>query len=194
MLAAVCFGLRRSARYSRRMAGPQRTMIAQQATNLSIRLAGAFMQKRVGSERPMQLLLRVPDGPSTGGGKTARQSLLLVEEGAAAGSGVMIGWIDVAQQAAELRDYSVVSDAYVSRFKADLPVTRYEYEQFTKEIEKFITDDGFIVDYSSVKSAAAEGVISQRPGPARRPPPWFWLVAISSLLVVAAAVGVMLLS
>jgi hypothetical protein len=113
-----------------------RTVHAQQAFEFTEVFAYKFDPVIYGQAHPRRLKLQEPDGPSTAGGKQARQSMVLLpDEG---DRKLVVGWIDVSQKMSELRSYTVVSQQYKARFNTDLDLRKEEYEALLQDLRSFL--------------------------------------------------------
>lgn len=112
-----------------------RTVLAQQAMDASDVIHMTFSKRVVGTDPPRKLLVQVPDGPSTDGGKKARQSITLAPEDGT-GASVMCGWLDVGRHQAELRSFETVAEQFESRFGHAFDVTIQEYRDLMQELER----------------------------------------------------------
>ncbi len=139
---------------------PSRTFHANQAVQISDLVSIKFAEQRFGTSQPRVLRVTEPDGPSTDGGLKARQSVILVPEGAETSAGAVIcGFIDVSRRSAELRPYAAVSQQHQSRFGAPLDISKLEYERCLTELHEFL------------RSQAIDSRIQLAPGGRRSQPP-----------------------
>ena len=139
---------------------PSRTFHANQAVQISDLVALKFSEHRFGTSTPRVLRVTEPDGPSTDGGLKARQSIILVPEGAETSAGaVLCGFIDVSRRTAELRPYVTVSQQHQSRFGAPLDLSKLEYERAIHELHEFL------------RSQAIDSRVQLAPGNRRSQPP-----------------------
>ena len=76
----------------------KRTVVAQQALDTSALLNMRFASRIVGSRTPRKLMVTVPDGPSTDGGKKVRQSVVLASGADPSAGTVVCGWVPQPQQ------------------------------------------------------------------------------------------------
>lgn len=113
---------------------PAATMHAQQGFELADIFAYKFKGRTVGSP-PRRLVLREPDGPSTAGGKQARQSLVLISD---AGDAVVCGWVNRSAKTAEIRSHGYLREQLHQRKGADFDVPAAEYEALMKEVAAFL--------------------------------------------------------
>jgi len=113
---------------------PNRTLHAQQALELADLFAYKFGPSAFNGRR---LRLMEPDGPSTAGGKLARQSMVLVADDPD-GTNLLVGWVDAAAKQGELRSYGVLAQQFQARHGRTLDLDRQRYEALTKDIETFL--------------------------------------------------------
>jgi hypothetical protein len=172
----------------------KRTMMAQQALEVSDLLNMRFASMLVGQEPKKRLLVNAPDGPSTDGGKKARQSITIAPADNSGATVLMCGWIDVAQKKAELRTYRVVAEQSTQRYHRPFDVTMPEYESLTREANSLLTLQGYEVHVHDELAAAQQ---SSRPQPRASVAPddegeggnKTLLVVLGVLLLVIAAVA-----
>lgn len=117
------------------------TVMAHQAVNVA-ELLNRGLHKKTICKDPRHIEVTEPSGPSTQGGKRARQSITLVPISGEGGV-IMCGWLDVAQREAELRDYDEVSAQFKQRFGQRFDATREEYEKLMGELRGMIAQLGF---------------------------------------------------
>ncbi len=87
-------------------------------------------KKPIGKKRPRLLALQPPAGPSTQGGRAARQALMLVADRESA----VCGWVDFVEQSWDLKNYDAMASRYLARFGNEFDLTRLEYEAFIKNL------------------------------------------------------------
>ena len=112
------------------------TVHAQQAFELSDLFAYKFDPIVFGKPHARRLQLREPDGPSTAGGRQARQSIVLVADHDQ--ETLVCGWLDVARKRSELKSWSSLSAQYQQRFQRALNLEQHEYERALRELETFL--------------------------------------------------------
>lgn len=160
---------------------PLRTALAAKGVELSALFFVVFEHFELPGTPPRQPRLVAPPGPSTGGGKLARQNISLVPVDGAQGPSVVVGWADSSTRRAELRVYRVVADGYRARFGKDLDIPRAAYNRFVAQTEEFLREQGFVI----VEVAHAEGG-----APARRAPTWTWVLVLLAVLLLGVGIGV----
>lgn len=153
---------------------PSHTMHAQQGFEFADIFAYKFKGREVGRP-PRHLVLREPDGPSTAGGKQARQSIVLQTE---AGDPVVCGWVDLAQKTAEIRAFGYINEQFRQRRGHILEVSADDYEALMKEVAAFLK-----VNRLDVQRAERPAVMSagETPSPRQGGLP-MWLVLTLSVL------------
>jgi hypothetical protein len=140
------------------MVDPNRTFHASQAIALAELLLLKFANERYGTGVPRVLKVLETDGPSTDGGRKARQPLVLMPDGGPENRAVMCGWIDGAKQTSELRSYMVISQQFQSRHNEPLDISRGEYDRFLKTAQEFLKTQGLEVHFSSAPAARASSI------------------------------------
>lgn len=105
-----------------------RTQVANQAASLAETVREGFDDFHMGAGDYI-VELSVPEGPSTGGGKQARQSIRLVPRRKGY-STVVAGTVDPVTSTAELRTFEHVAVLHEVRFKQPLEISGEEYEDF----------------------------------------------------------------
>ena len=105
-----------------------RTRVANQAASLADTVKDGFEDFHMGAGDYV-VELSMPDGPSTGGGKQARQSLRLVPRRKGY-SIVIAGTVDPVLSTAELRTFDHVAILHELRFQKPLEISGEEYADF----------------------------------------------------------------
>jgi hypothetical protein len=132
------------------------TSHAQEAVNSAELINSAFKKRVVGSALPRRVEVAPPSGPSTSGGKKARQPITLVQPAVQAPA-VMIGFLDVGQKVAGLRGYELVSKLYEGRFRAGFETSKDEYEALRKDLVGMLETLGFKVVSDEPREVEARG-------------------------------------
>jgi hypothetical protein len=137
------------------------TMTAQEGLDAAELVNAAFAQKLIGARTPRRVEVVAPDGPSTAGGKRARQTIRLVR---ARGEGppIMCGYLDVARKVVELRSYSSVLQQYEERFAERFDVTESEYATLCNDLEATLKIFRYTFAYESTPPAAAHAARAQQ--------------------------------
>ena len=169
--------------------------MAQQALEVSDLLNMRFSGMPVGQEPKTRLLVNAPDGPSTDGGKKARQSITIGPADAASAAALMCGWIDVAQKKAEFRSYRIVAAQSEQRYHRAFDVTEAEYEGLLREAQSLLGFQGFeIVVHDDMPLQAASPTHAGAHAPDAAPEsgskvPMALSLTVLAIGVIAAIVG-----
>ncbi|WP_342376089.1 hypothetical protein NVS55_33155 [Myxococcus stipitatus] len=111
-----------------------RTMYANHSALLAEQLRDALSKKVYGRGPHRVLRIDEPEGPSTAGGKLARQAISLVPR-KGSGPSLMCGWVDVSKREAQLRAYDGVARRYEAHHGEPLELQPEEYERFLGDVE-----------------------------------------------------------
>lgn len=164
------------------------TMTAQEGVNAAELVKAAFGRKTIGQITPRHVEVIAPDGPSTAGGKRARQAIRLVAASGPAAP-VMCGFLDPARRVVELRGYGGVASQYEQRFGERFDVTEGEYNALCKELEATLGAFRYTFSYDSEPPTAPGNRVSLtsvEPAPAHVP--WLNAVLIGLAVLITAAV------
>ena len=160
---------------------PKRTYHASQAVHMSDLLNLRFAKERFGTERPRHLRVREPDGPSTAGGRRARQAIVLVDFQDDGKSTLVCGFIDTVAKKAELRGYPMVKHAYEQRFGIGIDITRGEYGRMMSMLQDFMAGQGIetrLVNEPPPRTATVRPTAPPKVVVPRGPTPgWVWATA-----------------
>ncbi len=81
-----------------------------------------------------KLKIEEPSGPSTGGGRRARQNLTLVPVDG--GTSIAAGWLDVSSKEALLRSYESLERKYAGRLGGKLDLSEKDYDRFISDVSE----------------------------------------------------------
>lgn len=144
------------------MSNSPMTAFAQAALAVSDLLAAKFAATKFGGSVPRVVKVQAPQGPSTGGGKKARESIVLMPESGDTSQALTAGFIDVGHRAVELRTFEAVARPYKERFGRVLDLPKSEYEKFLGEFKSFLGDQGYVIKMVDADAAAAKAARVQR--------------------------------
>jgi len=139
-------------RYDAAVAGPRslqdplRTAVAAKGVELSALFFVIFEHTVVSGNPGRRPRLVAPHGPSTAGGKMARQHLTLVPVDGTSGPTTVVGWLDPATRQAELRTQGALIASHARRFHENLVLSATDYGSFLEEAREFLLEQGFRVD------------------------------------------------
>ncbi len=157
---------------------PNRTINAQQAFAFGDVFAYKFDAASYGP-RSRKLRLVEPDGPSTAGGKQARQSLVL--EGPDGESRLVVGWVDVPAKQAELRSYNVICNHYVARYGSSFETEAEDYDRMLRDVRS-------LLKHRKIEPSVVEAAVGPQPR-VFEPEPQKSGVGVMAMAVLAVAVG-----
>lgn len=138
-------------------AAPQnRTIFAQKAVDMGAIFQGHFESRKYGSSVQRAAQLQVLDVETTGSGKQARETILLVAKGSGSQRypNVVCGYADIGQSTVELRPYDAVAQTYQERHQAALDVEESAFRAFQNDLRDFFQKQGFSV--ADVQEEAAK--------------------------------------
>lgn len=100
----------------------------------STRFTGA-VARRVKVDAPMM--------ESTGGGKQARESIVLKADSGDPAHNVTCGFLDVGLRSCEVRSYAALNLLHRQRFQSALDLYQSEYDKFLEELKALLEPEGF---------------------------------------------------
>lgn len=124
------------------------TAFAQQALAISDLVGMKFRNTRLAGAVPRRVEVKPPMVESTGGGKQARESIVLAAENGDTQNNIVAGFVDVKLRAVEMRTYAALSAMHRARFKMALDLSQPDYEAFLREAREFFEAEGFILKMS----------------------------------------------
>jgi len=172
------------------------TATAAQGFDSATLINAAMANKHVGKTVQRRVVVAEPDGPSTSGGKHARQTITLAPVTAGQGGTVMCGWLDVAKKMAGLRDFRAVSDQYKGRYGAVLDITAEDYLGIVRDLEGLMKTIGVVATHEITEPAkqaakVAENIAEPEPEEPAIKPTAMVLAAVLLVGAVGAIVWLM---
>ena len=137
------------------------TATAAQGFDSSQLINAAMVNKLVGKQTPRRIVVAEPDGPSTSGGKHARQVITLAPV-AGQGGTVMCGWLDIAKKTAGLRDFRSVADQFKGRYGFAIDITPEEYLEIVRELEVLMKTIGVVASHEVSEPAKQAAKVAQQ--------------------------------
>ncbi len=139
----------------------KRTQVAQGAYDFARYFTTAFENVRYGTSVPRRAELASPEGMSTGGGRQARQSIVLISE--RPGAPVLtVGWVEISARRAQLRTHRALAAVNRARFRDRLlDLDEPSYRQFVEQAQGFLTACGVALTFDDETTVPT----SQRPPP-----------------------------
>lgn len=169
-----------------------RTTFSNQAAIFADVLRERFSRKVYGRNPNRVLRVDEPEGPSTAGGRQARQPLLLVARKGSAPP-IVCGWVDVPRREAQLRGHESAARRFQAQHGAPLDVFPADYERFIDDMVETLHSGGIRVRVlmPDEPHSAAEG------GPGHSPrhvslPSWLIALLVASGVVLGAVIGLIL--
>jgi hypothetical protein len=123
---------------------PLRTAFSTRAVLIADLLRDTFSRRFFGRSPYRVLRVDEPEGPSTAGGRLARQSISLVAREGSAPS-VVCGWVDASKEEAQLRGYESVARRYESHHGMELDLGPEHYERFLEDLVQALMSGGIKV-------------------------------------------------
>lgn len=87
--------------------------------------------------------VEAPFVESTGGGRQARESIVLKAANDDAAHNVTAGFVDVGLRSCELRSYDALNLLFRQRFNRALDLHQSEYDRFAAELKELLEGEGF---------------------------------------------------
>ena len=118
------------------------TVLAQQGVDVAKVVDSAMYKRVLGTQTPRRVQVVAPHGPSTSGGRKARQSITLAPV-SGGGAALVFGFLDVAAKTFELRSHALIAEQYQARFGEPFEASSDEYLALTKDLGKVLGTLGF---------------------------------------------------
>ncbi len=169
-----------------------RTAFASKALELSEMFMVKFGRRSFAGDIARIVRVEAPE-ESTGGGKRAREPISLVPAAGVQGSTLVIGWMNVAENHAELRAYPVLAEIHRQRFGGrNLDLPRHDYDQFLDEARRFFSEEGITLELVQDVPAPPppRAPANDRPLPPAPRQAGLSLGLVGMLLAVTIALGV----
>jgi hypothetical protein len=131
------------------------TAFAQAAMNMSVLINTKFADTRFSGKLTRQPKVEAPHTESTGGGKQARESIVLRSESGSPKETITCGFLDVGLRACELRSFSLLKQLNKERHNAELDLNQSEYDKFLGELEEILAGQGFVVKILQAEGSGA---------------------------------------
>ena len=144
--------------------------------------------------------VEAPNVESTGGGKQARESIVLKPESGDAAGAITCGFLDIGLRSCELRSYASLAMLHRQRFgtaqQTALDLHQSEYDKFLGELKEMLDGEGFIVrlvePVEQQAKAVAAGNVPAQGGGGSSMGVMIAIGVVAALVVVGVAVMVML--
>jgi hypothetical protein len=170
----------------------RRTQVAQSAFDFSAYFTQSFGDVRVRGAIVRRPELMAPEGMSTGGGRRARQPVVLFAEGGR-GPAITVGWVDIPQRRAVLRTYRCLHAMHQARYRGrPFDLDMGSYDGFFDQAKGLLAACGLaITEEDDQPSSIPPPSYTEGPAPAARAPSQFWTLAAVAFIafVVGAFAG-----
>jgi hypothetical protein len=167
------------------------TINAREGFNAAEVVNAAFGKRALGSTTPRRLEVVEPDGPSTAGGKRARQTIRLVAiQGSAAP--LMCGSLDASQRAVELRSYAAVRAQYEGRFNQPLDISPDDYTRVCKDLQATLSVFKYTFTVENAEPTDTRAQLSRDPGASEDAPartPFLNVILLGAVALVIAGIA-----
>jgi hypothetical protein len=165
------------------------TINAREGFNVAEVVNAAFAKRAVGTRTPRRLEVIEPDGPSTAGGKKARQTIRLVPVTGNAAP-LMCGSLDVGQRAVELRSHASVRAQYEERFKEPLDISGEDYMRLCKDLQAALAVFRYTFVVETPEATETRAQLTRSEGAPTRRAPLLNVLLLGAVAVIIAAVAV----
>ncbi len=143
------------------------TAFAQAALAASDLITQRFSGTRFSGAVTRVVNVEAPKMESTGGGKQARESIVLrAENGDVAGS-ITCGFLDLGLRSCELRSYASLNMLHRQRFQSALDLYQSEYDKFLGELIAMLETEGFVIKVVEPEEQQAKAAAAAAASPAR---------------------------
>jgi len=144
------------------MSNSPMTAFAQAALAVSDLLAAKFSGTKFGGSVPRVVKVQAPQVPSTGGGKQARESIVLMPETGDSTQAITAGFVDVGLRAVELRTFAAIAGPYQQRFGRPLDLPKPQYDAFIGEVKSFLGSEGYVIKVIDASDQEAKAQRAQQ--------------------------------
>lgn len=165
------------------------TAFAQAALATSDLINNKFKDTKLAGNTPRTVVVEAPQVESTGGGKQARESIILRPENGEAKDTITCGFLDVGLRSCELRSYATLNMNHRQRFGTALDLHQSEYDKFLGELASLLEQEGYVIkvvrpeeQQAKVAAAGASPAASSNTGV------MIAIGAVAALVVVAVVV------
>lgn len=120
------------------------TAFAQAALAASDLINNKFQSTKFSGNVTRTCVVEALHTESTGGGKQARESIMLRPENGDAKDTITCGFLDVGLRSCELRSYAALNMLHRQRYNAALDLHQSEYDKFLGELTQLLDNEGFV--------------------------------------------------
>ena len=165
------------------------TAFAQAALAASDLINNKFQDTIFSGKVSRKVVVEAPNVESTGGGKQARESIVLKPDGE--GPSITCGFLDVGLRSCELRSFAALD--VMSRQRSQiLDLRSSEYEKFLADLRQLLEGEGFVIKVVEAQEqqakAAAAGNLPEKRGGGGNTGVMIAIGAVAALVVIAVLV------
>jgi hypothetical protein len=165
------------------------TAFAQAALAASDLIGTKFASTKFGGANPRSVKIEAPQVESTGGGKQARESIVL--KAADGAQSLTAGFLDVGLRSAEIRSFGALSMMYAQRHKVALDLPQGEYDAFIQQLNALLTQEGYVVKIVDEGAQMQKAQPKDAAKPAGNMGLMIGVGAVAALALIAAVVFLM---
>jgi hypothetical protein len=107
--------------------------------------------------------VEAPNVESTGGGKQARESIVLRPENGDQSQSVTCGFLDIGLRSCELRSYGTVNMQHKQRYNSATDLIQAEYDAFLGSLRAMLEAEGFVIKIIEPQEQAAKAQAAGAP-------------------------------
>lgn len=172
------------------------TAFAQAALAASDLIMQKFHETKFSGNVTRVVNVEAPNVESTGGGKQARESIVLRAENGDPAHSVTAGFLDIGLRSCELRSYAALNVQHRARFQTALDLHQSEYDKFLGELKTMLESEGFVIkviepEERQARAAAADSASPKAGGSSNMG--LFIGIGVVAAIAVVALVAVLVL-
>src|SRR4051812_18260133 len=121
------------------------TAFAQAALAASDLIMQKFAATKFSGTATRSVYVEAPNVESTGGGKQARESIVLRTENGDPAASITCGFLDIGLRSCELRTYAALQVIHRQRHQTAFDLHQSEYDKFVAELVAMLEGEGFVI-------------------------------------------------
>ena len=132
------------------------TAFAQAALAASDLIMQKFHETKLSGKVARGVYVEAPNVESTGGGKQARESIVLRPDNADPKETITCGFLDIGLRSCELRSYATLNLQHRQRFQSPIDLGQADYDKFLGELRAMLEGEGFVIKMIEPQEAQAK--------------------------------------
>jgi hypothetical protein len=164
------------------------TAFAQAALAASDLINNKFADTRLDGKVQRTVQVEAPQVESTGGGRQARESIVLRPESGDPSGAITAGFLDVGLRSCELRSYAALNAAHRARFQTALDLHQSAYEKFLGELTTLLEGEGFVIRIVEAEERQAKAAAADAAEATSSPKVMLAIGAVAALVVIGLVV------